>query len=694
MVRLTGLVLLTIAAVVGTAAQQVAAPTGVAGQGEPPPVIFRSEVNYVEVDAIVTDAAGKVVSDLTQAEFELFEDGKPQKIASFAHIELPIQRPERALFSATAIEPDVRTNQSLEGRVYLLVLDDWHIDITRTPRVKAAARRFIEQNFGTNDIAAVVFTGRNDASQEFTNNRQLLLAAIDRFAGRKLRSATLNRLGNIVANRDGSVSAGADADEQERAYHARSVMGSIRKLSEFLAGVRGRRKAMLLISEGVDYDIDQVMGNEGATASLVLEDTRNAIAAATRGNVAIYTIDPRGLTTPGEELIEVTSTLPEQGLGVASLQNELRLSQQSLRTLAADTGGFAAVNQNDFSNAFDRIVRENSSYYLLGFYPTNDKRDGRLRKLQLRVKRPGLNVRSRSGYLAPRGKAPALPPARKDAPLLSVTEAISSPLPVTGLPMRVFAAAFKGTAPNAAIAFAIDIDGSRLDFVNRNGLWAEKLEILNTALDSSGKSFLGDHQKLDLTLKPDTYQRVVERGLRVVSQTELPPGRYQLRFAVGTPAGKSGSVLYDLEVPDFTKGALRMSGVALTSAFETSQSATVRPKDPLRDYLPGPPVATREFRQGDTLILFAEAYENIRGGQTHQVALKTEVRADDGRVVAQTSEQRSSTELQGRAGGYGFTARVPLAGIAPGIYVIHVEAQAQYEGLPTASRDIQIRVNP
>jgi VWFA-related protein len=684
MPRWTFVLLLAFAAIGAPAAQQETAS---------PPVIFRSEVNYVEVDAIVTDARGNVVVDLTEADFDVLEDGKAQKVASFARVDLPIQRQERALFTPTAIEPDVQTNQSIEGRVYLIVFDDWHIDVSRTARVKAAARRFIEQNFGTNDIAAVVYTGRNDASQDFTSNRQLLLASIDRFIGGKLRSATLNRIENMVTSPEGTLGPGLDVNQQERAYRARAVMGSIRKLSEFMAGVRGRRKAMLLIGEGIDYDIDQVMGVDGATASIVLEDTRNAIAAATRSNVAIYTIDPRGLTVPGDELIEVGTAFPDQGVGTASLMNEQRVAQQSLRTLAQETGGFAAINQNDFASAFERIVRENSSYYLLGYYPSNDKRDGRTRKLQVRVKRPGLSVRSRGSYVAPRGKAPVPVPVGKNAPMLSVSEALSSPLPMAGVPMRVFAAAFKGAPPNASIAFAIEIDASRFDFARQNGLFVQKLEIVNSALDTSGKMFPGEQQTINLALKPETHQQVSEKGLRVVGQTNLPPGRYQLRFAAGIPE-RAGSVLYDLEIPDFTRRPLTMSGVALTSMGSANAMSTIRPKDPLRDYLPGPPVATREFRADDTVTLFAEVYENLRGGQSHQVAIKSELRADDGRVVVQTSERRSSSELQGSSGGYGFTANLPLAGAAPGIYVIRVEAQAQTEGLPSVSRDIQIRVVP
>jgi hypothetical protein len=321
------------------------------------------------------------------------------------------------------------------------------------------------------------------------------------------------------------------------------------------------------------------------------------------------------------------------------------------------------------------------------------KRDGKTRKLQVRVKRPGVTVRARSSYVAPRGKAPEPVAAQPDAPPAAVSDALGSPLPVTGVPMRMYAGPFKGSASNAAIAIALEVDASHFNFVNRNGAWVEQVDVLTTAMNAAGKSFPGERQKLTLTLKPDTYERVVKNGLRVVTQMELPPGRYQLRVAAGN-ADKAGSVLYDLEVPDFSKGPLMMSGVALTSQGATNDMGTIRPKNPLGDYLPGPPVATRDFRQGDTLTLFAEVYENARSSQPHQVAIRAELRNEGGRAIAQNAENRSSSELQGKNGGYGFTSDLALAGATPGLYVLHVEAQSQTEGLPTVSRDIQVRVIP
>jgi VWFA-related protein len=679
------LALSLVAAALGSAAlwaQQAPAPPA-----DQPPVIFRVEVDYVEADVYVTDAQNNPVNNLTADDFEVIEDGKPQKVTSFSLVNIPVERAERPLFAAQPIEGDVQTNEHIEGRIYLIVLDDLHTDFTRTPRVKAAMRRFFERSFGTNDLAAIVFTGRSSGSQDFTNNPRLLMAAVDRFIGRKLRSATLEKLEGVRVNpQTGGLQVGDDTQMMERSSNARNAMGTVRKLAEFMANVRGRRKALLLVGEGVDFDIHAAVGLAGSTASAVLLDTHDAIAAASRGNVSIYAIDPRGLTTGDEDLITQSSTFPDQGAGLQSLQSELTLSQNSLRVLAANTGGFAAINRNDFNTAFERIVQENSQYYLLGYYSNNSRRDGRYRKIQIRMKRPGLRVvRARDGYFEARGRRPA---DAKPVANPALSAALASPLPVAGLPLKVFAGAYKGEAPNAAVAVVLELDASQLDFVEGNGTFNESLEFVNAATDSKGKVFPGERHTANLTLKPDTFQRAKERGFRVLTQVNLPPGHYQLRFAAGNKNGKAGSVLYDLDVPEFYKESFVMSGVALTAA-SASLTPTVRAKDPLGDFLPGPPIATREFVAGDTLMFFAEFYEN-GANNPHTVDLKAELRADGGRVVLEATEERSSTEVRG-GGGYGFAGRLPLTDLSPGLYVLHIEGRSR-AGNKVASRDIQVRI--
>jgi VWFA-related protein len=693
--KLAVAVLVAVSCAVALAAQQP--PTPPAEAVQQPPVSFLVEVNYVEVDAFVTDAQGNVVTNLTSSDFEVLEDGKPQKVASFSLVDIPIQRADRALFTTAPVEADVQTNAQVEGRVYLIVLDDYHTDPTRAPRVRAAARRFIEQSFGVNDLAAVVYTsGRANDSQEFTNNPRRLIAAIDKFTGRKFRSATVQQLENIrVDPATGALGPGPDMDADERAFRARTVMATVRKLADFMAGVRGRRKAVLLIGEGVDYDIFQAVGQLGSTASAVIQDTHDAIAAATRGNVSLYTIDPRGLATGTEDLIGVSSTLPDQGVGTSSIMSEQRRAQDSLRVLAANTGGFASVNRNDMDTAFDRIVAENSSYYMLGYYATNERRDGRFRKLDVRVKRPGLRVRARSGYYAARGRAPATPAATAaaaDALSPAVAGALGSPLPMAGFPIRVFAAPFKGTAPNASLAIAVELDVSKLEFVENAGVFSETIDVAFTAIEAGGKVYPGNRHTLALALKPDTYQRAQERGLRLLSQHDIPPGRYQLRVAAGNKEGTSvGTVLFDVEVPDFYRLPLSMSGVAFTST-SAGQVSTIRPQDPLAEFLPGPPTTAREFGRDESFAIFAEFYENQSGGAAHMLEFTAELRAEGGRVVRETSEERSSTETQGASGGFGFGARFTLEDLDPGLYVLHVQGQARIGDRPTVSRDIQIRI--
>jgi VWFA-related protein len=684
--------LLACLGIVAVQAQQPPQPQ----QPPPAPPTFRVEVNYVEVDATVTDASGKPVSDLTAADFELLEEGKPQKIAAFSLVNIPVERADRPLFSDVPIEQDVQSNARANGRVYVIVLDDLHINALRSARVKAAARRFIERHFGANDLAAIVYTsGRSDAGQEFTNNRRLLMASIDRFMGRKLRSPTLDRLEQY--RREQGIQTGEaakrvqDPNDMERGYQARNALESLEKLADFLAGVHGRRKALLYISEGIDYDIHDVFNNRDATT--IIDATRDAIGAATRNNVSIYSIDPRGLTSMGEEGIEMDGPFPDDpayGISRTSLLDELRIAQDSLRTLAEETGGFAAVNRNDFEGAFERLVRDNSTYYMLGYYPINDRRDGRFRKIEVRVKRPGVQVRSRKGYVAPRGRAPE---KTADAAKASTAmrSAMNSPLPVSEIRMSVFASPFKGTAPNATVAIAVELAAGEFKYVEKNGAVANDLEIGFIAVDDKGKTHSGDRNTINLSLKPDTYARVKANGFRVISQIDIPPGRYQLRVAAAESGGKAGSVLYDLEVPDFYKAPLTMSGLAVTAA-SAGQTPTARSKDPLRDFLPGPPIATREFQRGDTLALFAEVYENAAGETAHKLDITTTVRSNDGRVVLQNQEERSSTELKGGRGGYGFTMRIPLADFAPGTYVIHVEGKSRTAPDKGVGRDVQIQV--
>src|SRR4029077_7343334 len=136
-------------------------------------------------------------------------------------------------------------------------------------------------------------------------------------------------------------------------------------------------------------------------ATDVQREIRDLVAAATRANVNVYSVDPRGVVTGMEDAIEMSGFPVDGSVKPTDLMEETRLEQDSLRIVADETGGFAVLTQNDFRNGFSRILEDNSSYYVLGYYPTNDKRDGRFRNVQVKVLKPGLKVRTRKGYVAP-----------------------------------------------------------------------------------------------------------------------------------------------------------------------------------------------------------------------------------------------------------------------------------------------------
>jgi len=384
--------------------------------------------------------------------------------------------------------------------------------------------------------------------------------------------------------------------------------------------------------------------------------------------VAFYTFDPTG-ADPGV---------------IGSSENLERMD--GLRKLSAATGGFAIVNSNRFAEAFPRMVAENSNYYVLGFTSSNDKRDGRYRQLQVRMKRPGLSVRFRDGYISPsKTESPATKTPPRTVLSAGVGESIKSPLANATVPMSVFAAAYRGPSKDANIVVSVELDANRLNLVERDTVMNGVVEVAAVAVSAGGKATHGQHEQVTLALRPDTWAAARRTGIRVVTGFVLPPGRYQLRVAGGNVAApKAGSVMYDLEVPDFSKPPLALSPLTLGSRQAgtalTIGSKTVKPVVPIA------PVARRDFQAGDTLSIYSEIYDN-RAKDTHRLDLVAELRDSNGRPVGRpvTDTRQNGQALQK------FEATVPLD-VAPGSYILHVEARSTLAKQPAVSRDVPLRV--
>jgi VWFA-related protein len=685
---------------------------------------FKVSVNVVDVDVTVQDAQGNFVTGLAAEDFEVFEDGKPQAIQTFSLIELPVEKRTSLIFGGRPVPADVRSNRDVEsGRVYIIVLDDLNVAPLRTGIVRRHARDFIERHFGPHDLAAVVVTsGRKDAAQEFTNDPALLLRAIDHFFGQRLQSAEMQRIDDYYTNQllsglNDTVAKDNDPNQTttvlnpitrnqsfdpsnlERGQRAVGVLNTLESLAEYLEGVRGRRKALLWFSEGIDYPMADAFSSQSGNE--IIQATRDAVNAAARANVNVYALDPRGLMGMTTDLVDnmksgapdVMGTDPNKPVGTPysgtqALLGEMRLTQDSLRTLADGTGGFAAVDTNSFGEAFTRIIEANSRYYLLGYTPPPHPRDGRFHRIEVRVKRPGLTAIARRGYPSSSGatreerRLEALNRWARDrrtggendtSPELRLS--LNSAVQQSGLTLSVQAVPFKGVK-QPDVALTVELDGHALEFAPQaNGLLTDTVEMSYFALNDDGRPQRGTRAALNLAVKPETYKRLKALGLRLNSRTPMAPGRYQLRVGARDPqTGRTGTVFADVTVPDFASRPLMLSGLLLASA--EGQAVLTAQRDPVAEKLLGAaPTTQREFNQTDTLAWLTEIYDNGRNTQPRRFDVSARLISEDGRDVFAARDVLSNGDAGARWSSFGYTGRIPLTDIAPGRYLLRIEVQ-------------------
>ena len=326
------------------------------------------------------------------------------------------------------------------------------------------------------------------------------------------------------------------------------------------------------------------------------------------------------------------------------------------------------------------------------------------------MKRPGVRVEARKGYASPRGRTPEerkrdeaarlarearRPDGRRTStPLLGV---MTSPMQLSGLTFSVQAAAFKNTAADASIALAVELDGSRLQYgpPNEKGQVANKIELSFFGLNEHGKALSAGWTELDLTLRPETRDRVTAHGVRANPRINLPPGRYQIRVgareAVG---GQTGSVFYDLDVPDFRKEPLMLGGLLMTTP-SVQQTPSIQPDSVVSKLLPAPATSRREFPRTDVLALYTEVYDNDTSRQARRIDVNVRLLAEDGTEVLGGRDELTnggSTEKPWEI--FGYAKRIPLKSLAPGRYVLRVEAAVRGQDRAPAIRESLITILP
>jgi len=387
---------------------QAPAPQSSAPQSPKSQATFRVAIDYVTTDVIARNGQDQFVADLTKGDFEIYEDGVKQDITSLTLVHggrvHNLATPPPPVQEEGLVLPVSRPRNDTAGRIFLIIVDDLHLDFRNTGRIRDLFKKISKTLVHEGDMFSIVSTGPSSLAIDPTYDRKVLDEAIKKITGNGLKPS------DIIQGAEG-----ADGPSEVR-YRAHVAFSTAFDMLTQMEKINNRRKAVVWVSNGFDFNPfaesrlgeDPVFGgrfgqtreegkqqqgttnqNQFADADLARE-LSELTRTANRANATLYTIDPRGLVA-GSDLDETLDPV-EYG-------EHIRKTQDSLRVLAENTGGIAVVNQNNFDKALKRIDAETSDYYMLGYSSTNPDPLKRTRKIEVKlVNRPGINVWSRTSY--------------------------------------------------------------------------------------------------------------------------------------------------------------------------------------------------------------------------------------------------------------------------------------------------------
>ena len=579
--------------VIGSAAQ------GAEQQPAPAELLLRSPsplritVELVQLDATVTDENGRHVTNLEAADFEVLQDNRPQTISAFQYVPAgaaPRLHGSSAPAAAAVTLPSAPPTRDTVRRTMAIVVDDLNLSFESIARVRAALRRFIDEQMRPGDLVAILRTAAGmGALQQFTTDRRALHAAADR-----VRWTMMGRISSFGAS---------DLDERleplEKEIFAAGTLGAIQYVMRGIEELPGR-KAILLLSDGFRMtDADMKYGR-------ILDLMRSVADTASRAGVVIYGIDLRGLVSTAPTASE-GSAAPTPDM-LAQKRAELAETKDSLELLSNETGGFLVADTNDITGGVDRILDDQQGYYLLGYVPpesTFSPSKPRFHPIAVRVKRPGLRVRSRRGFIGrPTRNAAASTPANR------MTAAVTSPF--AGGEIRMRLSSFFGRSPDVGpvVQSVMHVDARDLAFTETpDGMRLAQLEVVAMTFGDNGQVADQHTRRYAVRLTAERHAQAVQTGF--VYNMRMPvkrPGPYQLRVALrDVGADRIGSASQFIDVPDLGKRQLTLSSLFIQGfgAGGTSDGS-VEVVDP------NATLAVRRFHRGALTNYVCYAYNVVR----------------------------------------------------------------------------------
>ncbi|HZH35274.1 MAG TPA: VWA domain-containing protein, partial [Pyrinomonadaceae bacterium] len=557
--------------------------------------------NLIQVDATVTDKDGNIVTDLKADDFEIYENGKLQPITNFSFINL---QPEKASQPGTGktekpaknapLAPSVPTILRPEQvrRTIALIVDDLGLSFASTKWTQEAMKKFVDEQMQPGDLVAVIRTGSGiGALQQFTSDKRLLYAAIE-----KIRWNTRGRggvgsfapiepnfseqLSGVKEMGGGMTDPGGDggppeiqnvtgmkeerefqrdvAEAQENIFAA-GTLGAVNYVMRGMGQIPGR-KAVMLFSDGF-----KLFSRKGPSPRII-DAMQRLTDTANRAGVIIYTIDARGLETPFFTAADDTFGLSDEQRDqrITERSNDLQDTQQSLRELAYRTGGFAIINQNNLSKGVERVLNDQKGYYLIGYQPDDDIFDPakrRFNKLIVKLKRPGLKIRYRSGFFGiTDDKATPQPTTPAD----QLIAALTSPFAAKDIDMRMTSVFTGEKGSDSVMRSLLFINGRDLKFKEDGDGWQKaEFEVVAMTFGDNGQIVDQINRIQTIKAKAESLQDVYKNGL--VASVDIPikkPGAYQLRIAIrDSGTARIGSVNQYIEVPNLKKNKIALSGI-------------------------------------------------------------------------------------------------------------------------------------
>ena len=641
---------------------------------------FRVETDVIRMDVSVLDKERRPIRGLKAEDFTVLENGKPQRIVAVSEIEtadIDPPLPAQMRFAVPDVAGNDLSDQTTDGRLFAVLIDDRNLpsyETEITMNARAVARDVIDR-LGPSDAAAVLYAVDAGRSQDFTTDRQKLFAAVDAYQPRGHDPVVEPSSGVIGAappvRGDIQQAAPVNADS----YCGR-LQPAIPKLSTLVARMsmspQRKRKTVIYIGMGVPMSWDP-----RARCSSLASMMQEAFRQAQHANIVVHLVSPVGIAgfnAPYERLVRNPMTP-----GPSADPRDSPINRDFMQIVAENTGGEAAYTPEKLDAAIATVFDESAAYYLIGYQTSNGRPDGKFRKVEVKVRKPGANVRTRSGYWTPdpegRVKGADQPATSNDLGLANMMSPAGLPLRSSVVPIG---RARAGSSAEVEMAVVLTPRMPPLRIQT-----ADTLTIIRNIYDADGKVSAPVREIVPVTLQPAAGDDVLVDVLSGLPLT-LAPGRYEGRFNVTSKlTGMSATVYTPFEVPDFARAPISMSGIVLGTLDATSASV-----EPRRALLPIVPTNSREFAPSDKIAVFLRLFQGGAGTTVGAVLNVRLLNVQDSVVDDQTKTFAAESFADNQSADY--HADLPLAQLSRGPYLL--SATATLPDGKNVRRDVLFRV--